>query len=107
MIPTSYQSAKIYLNGRDSKNVRSVRSTKVCKIDNGYALRYHGTNVVTWLDNGKTIISNGGYQTFTTKKRINEAIVCIGFVFQKNYEWFFSRNTTIDPEPFIDGMNIS
>lgn len=106
MIPTSYESAKHYLNGRDSKNVRGVRSTKVCKTSDGYALRYHMTDVVTWLDNGEVIISNNGFQTLTTKKRINDAISSVGYVFQKNHEWFFKNNRCEEFEPFVDGMKI-
>lgn len=59
--------------------------------DNGSTVvTYHRTQVVSFGD--KLInLSSGGYQTVTTKRRMNEASKTFGLgfqVYQRNYDWF-------------------
>lgn len=78
--------------------------TKVFR-DNGYTVvRYHQTDVVRFNDS-EIILDSGGWQTATTKVRMNQASAQFGLgfiVFQKDYAWFVQyRGMTV---PFQDGM---
>lgn len=58
----------------------------------------------TWLQ-----LFDAGYQTNTTKSRINAILSAHGvgneYVFQKNYEWFLNYDGA--PIPFFDGMRLN
>ena len=66
-------------------------------------VRLHGNKIAEVTDNDMTIF-DGGWQTTTTKSRLNALIneFCNGVtdgVFQKNYEWFIrDNNVTVDFE---------
>ena len=66
---------------------------------------YQQTNIVSW-NKGKITLRSGGWETVTTKKKINQASIqfCLGFsVWQKNYAWFVDLPSG-DTVPFVDGM---
>lgn len=66
--------------------------------DGAVAVRLHDTNVLTILPDNSYILNSGGWQTVTTKARINEfssARLC-----QKNGLW------TVSGIPFYDGMKV-
>lgn len=39
--------------------------------DHSYAIRLHATRIVTYYDDGRTVLDSGGWQTVTTKERMN------------------------------------
>jgi hypothetical protein len=54
-------------------------------------LTYHSTVVCEALDNGRTRLNSGGWETATTKKRMNQYAEMMGHdwrVYQDDYEWF-------------------
>ena len=63
----------------------------------------HGNHIAT-IDDDSMMIMDGGWQSNTTKSRLNAIIngLCDGTrcgVFQKNYEWFITdNNETVDFE---------
>ena len=66
----------------------------------------HGHQIATFDHNLKAVkIDSCGYQTVTTKSRLNALLEEVNYgakVFQKQFEWFVSyRNQTTD---FMDGM---
>ena len=55
------------------RTVPSIRSTWVERMDQDViALTYHRTNVVSWHVDGTITLRTGGWQTATTKARIND-----------------------------------
>ncbi|MFM7980647.1 MAG: hypothetical protein ACKPKO_15140, partial [Candidatus Fonsibacter sp.] len=71
--------------------------------DGSVGITLHSTIVVRIHEDGSYTLSNGGWQTITTKDRINK--YCPYYVFQKNYEWFVKLpDGTV---PFYSGMVIS
>jgi hypothetical protein len=53
-------------------------------------VKFHATNVVQW-DAKKIVLCHGGYETPTTKLRMNQASGQFGLgyhVYQRNFEWF-------------------
>lgn len=74
-------------------------------------IQYESTKIVEW-DTSRITLRNGGWETVTTKRKLNQAALQFGLpygVYQTKGEWFvFARNDkgyagdTI--APFVDGM---
>ena len=75
-------------------------NTEVYTNDNNASLVYlHGNHIATVTDDDVRIF-DGGWQTNTTKSRLNVIIneFCDGVtdgVFQKNYQWFIKDNNEV------------
>lgn len=103
----SYQEALDYLGNKTDRpcNWRygSPRSTRVVKTDNGVGIKYHNTVVVEYTESG-IVLNTGGWQTVTTKKRINDCLLALGpntrRVYQKNHLWYYGSGL------FFEGMTI-
>ena len=77
--------------------------------DNISIVRLHGNKIATVGDDYVEIF-DGGYQSVTTKSRLNALIneFCNAFtdgVFQKNYQWFVKDNNII--KEFTNGYIFS
>jgi hypothetical protein len=69
----SYQDAAKYLGSKIDRPLGTGRATRIRRIDShSIGIRYHSTDVVTYLDSGTAILNSGGYRTVTTKERINK-----------------------------------
>jgi len=71
----------------------------------GGVVIYAKTKIVEWK-NGKIKLNSDGWETVTTKRKMNQAShqFCLGFsVYQKNYEWFVVTPTGETLE-YHDGM---
>jgi len=62
-------------------------NTFLVKTDRGFGIKLHQTVVVEYLPT-ETIINSGGWQTVTTKQRINNFGPVNCYVFQKDFTWF-------------------
>ena len=75
-------------------------NTEVYTNDNSASLVYlHGNHIATVTDDNVTVF-DGGWQTNTTKSRLNAIIneFCDGLtdgVFQKDYEWLIKDNNEV------------
>lgn len=84
----------------------SKRATTVIPDGEGWnACIYHQTKVVRW-NRSQVTLNSGGFQSATTKKRMNEVSEHYGLgfqVFQKGGDWFVTvrGGKTL---PFEDGM---
>lgn len=68
--------------------------------DGTRAIRFHHTDVITWLTNGNIIFDSGGWRTSTTKDRINNYS---GYnIHQKDYIWYFENGIK-----FYDGITFN
>jgi hypothetical protein len=84
-------------------------ATNVSQRDGVLTVRYHSTDVVTVHGNGLVTLNSGGYHTYTTKARMNQASQQFGLgftVFQKDYDWFVAMGNC-PPLPFGDGMTFA
>ena len=76
------------------QNTIGTHRTSKVRVDNKLLVVYHSTPVVQINDtsSGKCVIlNNGGWDTATTKTRMNQASneYGLGFqVFQKDFDWF-------------------
>jgi len=84
--------------------------TKIYEDDGYTKVRYHNTDVISFNDR-EIILDSGGWQSNTTKSRINQACSQFGLgcgVFQKDYQWYvtFGDNDYHNPLHFHDGIKL-
>jgi hypothetical protein len=68
---------------------------------------YHSTVIVAWNAEAVTLDS-GGWQTVTTKRKMNQAAKQFGLgfsVFQRDHEWFVTTPSG-ETLPFYDGIEL-
>ena len=67
----------------------------------------HGHNIARIADNGDIQLSSCGWETVTTKSRLNAILDCFVHnisIYQRDWQWYISgRDFT---EPFFDGYQI-
>jgi hypothetical protein len=87
-----------------NKDRRKVGNNTYAEIlpNGSVGIMLHSTYVVKIHEDGTYTLSNGGWQTSTTKDRINQYSPYR--VFQKNFEWFVSKGEKTFP--FMNGMVI-
>ena len=104
--PKNYAEALEVLNGKSS--MRLGNNTYLENHENGViAVRLHNTNIVVFYAHGRAELYSGGYQTVTTKERMNQFIA--GRVIQSNWTWRYEGFHGMDryTVPFEEGMNVS
>ena len=82
----------------------NYKTTWVDKGDSGTVVYIH-TDIVSWK-NGKITLNSDGWETVTTKRKMNQASnqFALGFgVFQKDFKWFVDlpNGQTVD---YYDGI---
>jgi hypothetical protein len=83
----NYEAANALLSGRNKGSRKLENNTYLIRVDkNTIAVQLHHTNVVTFHKDGRIILRTGGWQTVTTKDRLNNYSPVR--VFQRDYEWF-------------------
>ncbi len=97
--------AAIVEGKRDWKLANTVVQTD----DNGVARVFLHGNQIAEIGEGFIQMWDGGWQSVTTKSRLNAILAENGLpgerVFQKDFEWFVNMNgTTI---PFFSGMRLN
>ena len=93
---------------RTGNNFSSSNTTVKHGWDNEADVYLHGNHIAT-VKNNSIIIKDGGWQSNTTKSRLNA--LCYEFatgykVFQKNWDWFVAdfHNNAVD---FVDGIELA
>jgi len=92
---------------RDNQDLK-VANSQVVTYTNSSDVYLHGHLIArigeTWME-----LFDGGYQTNTTKSRLNALLSAFGmegeYVFQKNFQWFLNYNG--DTIPFFSGMRLN
>ena len=94
----------------------AIQNEKDWKLKNTQVINIEGVSFVYLYDNliamiGETWMQlfDGGYQTTTTKSRLNAILKAHGcdgeYIFQKKGEWFLNYQGS--PIPFFDGMRLN
>ena len=92
---------------KDNKDFK-LANTEVISCSNVSDVYLHGNLIArigeTWIE-----LFDGGYQTKTTKSRLNAILSAFGMdgerVFAKNFNWFVQYNG--GPIPFFSGMRLA
>jgi hypothetical protein len=104
-IPTTHQEAKRLLNGREHKTIGN--NTRLALLnDDAIGLWLHRTRVVTFNADGSIVLATGGYETVTTKDRLNRVARAHGWsVYAKARTWYVAHRSGTEFE-FGDGFTI-
>ena len=85
----------------------SKDNTRVEVAKDGTFVYLHGHNIATIFNNGDIRLSSCGWETVTTKSRLNAILDCfvhnIG-IFQRDWQWYITGKDFT--EPFFDGYVI-
>ena len=84
---------------------KRYRNTRLAASPGEVALILHNTPIVTVYPSGLIQLCTGGYETVTTKKRMNEALAALSADFtihQKAFEWFTWNYMIDEGRDFID-----
>ena len=96
------KAANLMLKARNGHK-RLANNTYLRRVDiDNFAVCLHSTDVVTLHPDGSYTLRTGGWQTPTTKDRINE--YSPARVSQRKFEWFVRVNGA--EAPFFEGMTI-
>jgi hypothetical protein len=99
----------------ESQMNRAINQEIDWKKDNTQVINIEGVSFVYLFDNLIAMIGDtwlelfdGGYQSKTTKSRLNAILSEHGnseYIYQKNFNWFLS--TKDGDLPFVDGMRLN
>lgn len=98
----TYQEALTLLNGKQRRKLEN--NTYLIRLQSGtLAVKLHDTNVVKLYPNGDITLNSGGWQTLTTKNRMNKYSPVR--VLQVRGKWLASyRGVLVD---YHDGLTVS
>lgn len=87
------------VRGKTNRNRRKVGNNTYGEIlpDGSVGIMLHSTYVVKIHPDNSATLNSGGWQTVTTKDRINQYSPVR--VYQRDYQWYLNDGT-----PFKDGM---
>lgn len=103
---SNFWQAQTFLNGKPSK--RWNNNTYLIRLSpSTIAVRLHSTNVITYFRSGKIQVDSGGWETVTTKRRINQFLPGNIGVFQKDFTWFIRFDLSGKEIAFQDGLTLS
>lgn len=107
---SDYAHWQAYLaKGRDKLQRKVDNNTYVVARENAIAIRLHGTDVVTITPDNHYILNSGGWQTVTTKDRINKYAHPI-YLSQEKGVWHIAKRGQEWKDrtwiPFADGMEV-
>ena len=109
--PKTYAEAVEVLNGRISMKLGNNTYLEVPPGQHDFvAVRLHSTYIVKFWADGQVTLHTGGWQTVTTKDRLNEFIS--QHIYQKDYVWYVVGHTPEgaydwdNPVEFTEGMNV-
>lgn len=103
----SYGGLRRFLDGREERKLG--HNTWVEKVSDygsnevSYAVKYHRTNILTINSEDIVKLNTGGWETVTTKDRLNQFLRCRNiYISQKKHVWYIS--TRYGTYEYKDGM---
>lgn len=85
----SYQDAKALLNGRTTKKL--ANNTYARLEGDNVVIKLHDTDIITYTPK-KVILTSGGWNTVTTKERLNRFCPANIRIYQENSIWYVGYN---------------
>lgn len=106
-LPTSYEEAGKFLRGAYKR--KAAHNTFVRNVLDGYAVRYHKTDVVTFCADGRVIVNTNGWDTATTRERLRSCGISCGTqdgvtsITHGAFEWLLRDDMTLYPNGTVSG----
>jgi hypothetical protein len=98
----TYEGWMAFLDGKDRK---IGHNTYASVMPDAVAIRYHGTVIVKFYNEGTIVLNSGGWQTSTTKNRMNMLLPRRYGISQKDFVWrLMDHHEVVDH--FFDGIEI-
>lgn len=106
----TYSEAKDMMSRARQGRRKLANNTYLEERPEGYAVRLHGTDVVTLRPDGSAILNSDGWRTVTTKDRMNAYGPAA--VFSKKGEWYAAARRPQGADfdaavPYRDGLVIA
>jgi hypothetical protein len=107
--PTSYIEARETFNNRRGRIIAG--NTTLARTDEGYAVHYHSTDVVTFFEDGSFKLNTNGWRTPTSKERMNACSTLadgpvrgVNFqIWQTDHEWYIEVGVYLDRSGPVEG----
>lgn len=97
-----YATARNFLGHREKRKL--ANNTLIAHLGQGHiGVKLHRTWIVIYYPDGNIELNSGGYQTVTTKQRMNELLPPWLGVVQRRGDWFLHNTITGQSVPFHDG----
>lgn len=95
----------VFVKGQKSFESKRIANNtlEIIYPDGRRAIRLHDTDILSFKDN-KIVLNSGGWQTMTTKNRLNKYLPSNISVISKKSVWYVQRDDNIIP--FADGLTI-
>jgi hypothetical protein len=101
---TYARARELLLTAKDMANGKPIANNTRLHDRGGYiAVRLHNTDIVDIYPDGKYVLHTGGWQTVTTKDRINSYAPV--HIYQRKHVWYMADRNGNQIE-FHDGMTI-
>ena len=100
-LKTLFQSAK-----DQSKGKPIAGNTRIVKTERGFGIMFHSTVIFNVSKSNRAILNNGGWESVTTKKRLNEYLPTGYYIFQKKGDWFLKKPDGTK-QPYQNGYMIN
>lgn len=100
-----YTTAQHALETARNGNRKVANNTRLEQFGADIQVVLHGTPVVTYHPDGSVTLKSGGWETVTTKQRIN-AFQNIVWLWQTHREWFVHTRDNSIITNFVDGMRV-
>lgn len=96
------------INRKVANNTRLYRIHPDKYNGEAIAVRLWDTDVVTYHHDGRIILNSAGFQTGTTKRRMNDWTPSSVMLVQEDWNWYVVINRAFDARfPYFDGMDVS
>jgi hypothetical protein len=90
------------LQGRCKQSRKLANNTYAKRYDDCLAIRLHATDIITFYPDGRVIYNTNGWETVTTKQRLNEYGHRGIHVYQRRGNWYIN-----DGIIYRDGIDVS
>jgi hypothetical protein len=87
-------------------NYNNSNTSVVC-IGNEVQMWLHGNKIATLNNNNVLTIASCGWETNTTKERLNGILSDIGmYIVQKKFKWYICKHNVLDSVEFKENMKV-
>jgi len=102
----TYKKADSLLQGRCKKSRKLTNNTYLERDGKDICVRLHRTNILRFKPDGRIIVVTGGWETVTTKDRINRYLPGNYRISQHSHVWYWHEGWKRG-FPFKDGDEIA
>ena len=81
-----------------SSKIIDHNTVEYMRIDGSRVIRLHLTDIMTFKPNGDIVLNSGGWQTVTTKERMNKFLPSGWYLTQSKNVWYLGRGRWDDPD---------